>query len=176
MVVLSHGFWTRRFAAKPDILGQTISLSGEPHVVVGVLARDFDFREFGPAPDVWMPFQLDPDSKDQGQYFTAAGRLKPGVTVAQAQARLKSAADDFRQKFPAAMRNNASFSAEPVREALVSNVRSSLLVLAGAVAFVLLIACANVANLLLARAVAGAVKSPFAPPSAPGGDGSSANC
>ena len=152
VVVLSQGFWTRRFAADPQIIGKTISLGGDPFVVIGILGANFDFRDFGPAPDVWVPFQLDPNSTDQGHYFTAAGRLKPGITIDQAKARMRLAADDFRRKYPG-INANQSFSVQPVREAMVSNVRSSLLVLVGAVSFVLLIACANVANLLLARAV-----------------------
>ncbi len=153
VVVLSNGFWKRRFAADPNIIGKTISLGGDPNVVIGILADGFDFRDFGPAPDVWVPFQLDPNSDDQGHYFTAAGRLKPGVTLQQAQARMKIAADEFRRKYPNALQANNGFGVEPVREAMVKNVRSSLLVLVGAVSLVLLMACANVANLLLARAV-----------------------
>jgi len=153
VVVLSHGFWTRRFAADPQILGKTISLGGEPHVVTGILSPNFDFRDFGPPPDVWVPFQLDPHPTDQGHYFTAAGRLKPGVTLNQARARIKLSAQEFERKYPRALGKNNGFSVDPLREAMVSNVRSSLLVLVGAVSFVLLIACANVANLLLARAV-----------------------
>jgi putative ABC transport system permease protein len=153
VAVLSYGFWTRRFAADPGILGKTISLGGDPHVVIGVVGPSFDFREFGPEPDVWVPFQLDPNTSDQGHYFTTAGRLKPGVTLAQAQSRLRFSATEYRRKFPDALQKDQAFSVEPVREAMVSNVRSSLLVLAGAVSLVLLIACSNVANLLLARAV-----------------------
>ncbi len=153
VVVLSHGFWTRRFAADPNIVGKTILLGGEPNVVIGILAPSFDFGDFGPAPDVWVPFQLDPNTRDQGHYFQAGGRLKPGVTLQQAQARLKLSAQEYTRKFPGALGPNGSFSVEPIREAMVGNVRSSLLVLLGAVSLVLLIACANVANLLLARAV-----------------------
>ena len=151
VAVLSHQLWVTRFGSDPDIVGKTISLSGEPHTIVGVLG-DFDFDEFGPTPQVWLPFQLDPNTADQGHYFRAAARLKPGVTLAQAQARLRLSADDYRRKYPNALGPNASFTVEPVREVLVRNVRSSLFVLAGAVSFVLLIACANVANLLLVRA------------------------
>ncbi|MCU1232993.1 MAG: hypothetical protein JWP63_960 [Candidatus Solibacter sp.] len=153
VVVLSHAFWTRRYAADPQILGKTISLGNAPHVVIGILSPGFDFRDFGPAPDVWVPFQLDPNPTDQGHYFTAAGRLKPGITLDQARARIKLSAEDFRRKYPKALQANSGFSVDPLREAMVRNVRSSLLVLVGAVSFVLLIACANVANLLLARAV-----------------------
>ncbi|HSK11162.1 MAG TPA: ABC transporter permease [Vicinamibacterales bacterium] len=151
VVVLSHGFWTTRFEGKGDVVGKTVSLSGAPYTIVGVLG-DFDFREFGPAPQVWIPFQLDPETTDQGHYFQVAGRLKPGVALEQAKARLELSAGEFRSKFPDAIGPNQSFTVQPLREAIVRNVRSSLLVLGGAVGFVLLIACANVANLLLARA------------------------
>jgi predicted permease len=154
VVVLSQGFWTRRFAGDPQLIGKSIPLGGVPHAVIGIIASGFDFREFGAAPDVWVPFQLDPNTRDQGHYFTAAGRLKPGVTLEQAKARLQLSADEYRRKYPGTLQGNQGFSVEPVREAMVRNVRSSLLVLVGAVTFVLLIACANVANLLLARAVA----------------------
>jgi putative ABC transport system permease protein len=146
VIVLSHALWTRRFAADPQIVGKTISLGNAPHVVIGILNPNFDFRDFGPAPDVWIPFQLDPHPTDQGHYFTAAGRLRPGVTLDQARARIKLSADEFRRKYPKALQQNSGFSVDPLREAMVSNVRSSLLVLVGAVSFVLLIACANVAN------------------------------
>jgi predicted permease len=153
VVVLSHGFWARRFGSDPDIIGKTISLGGDPHQVIGVVRPGFDFRDFGLPPDVFVPFQLDPHPTDQGHYFTAAGRLKPGVTVDQANARVKVSAEDFRRKYPNALPANNGFGVQPIREALVNNVRSSLWILTGAVSFVLLIACANVANLLLARAV-----------------------
>jgi predicted permease len=153
VAVLSHGFWSRRFAADPQIVGKTISLGGDPHVVIGILASGFDFRDFGLPPDVWVPFQLDPHPTDQGHYFGAAGRLKPGVTLAQANARLTLSTEDFRRKYPSALGKNEGFAVQPIREALVSGVRPALLVLMGAVSLVLLMACANVANLLLARAV-----------------------
>jgi len=152
VVVLSAQLWQRRFESNPDIIGKTISLSGDPFTVIGVLGAGFDVQEFGPAPEVWVPFQLDPNSPDQGHYFRAMGRLKPGVTLEQAKARMQASAAEYKQKFPTALGPNAGFSVEPLREAMVSNVRSSLLVLVGAVSFVLLIACANVANLLLVRA------------------------
>ncbi len=151
VAVLSHGLWVTRFNSDPAVVGQAISLSGEPYTIVGVLG-DFDFAEFGPAPQVWTPFQLDPQTSDQGFFFQAAGRLAPGVTLAQARARIELSARDFERKFPGALGQGASFSVDPVRDVLVRNVRTSLFVLLGAVTFVLLIACANVANLLLVRA------------------------
>ncbi|MDQ2946926.1 MAG: ABC transporter permease, partial [Acidobacteriota bacterium] len=153
VVVISEGLWNRRFGSDPNIIGRTILLGGDPHQITGVVGERFDFREFGPAPDVWIPYQLDPNSRDQGHYFTVAGRLKPGVSVQQAKAQLNASAEAYRRKYPGALDDKESFSVEPLREALVSNVRSSLLVLVYAVSLVLLIACANVANLLLARAI-----------------------
>jgi putative ABC transport system permease protein len=138
VVVLSQRAWADRFSRDPNIIGRSISLSGDPYAVIGVLG-DFSFREFGPAPDVWIPFQVDPNSVDQGQYFQTAGRLKPGVTLDQARARLAASANEYRQKFPNTLGPTNSFSVSPVRDVLVQNVRSSLLVLTGAVTFVLLI-------------------------------------
>jgi predicted permease len=151
VAVLSNKLWARLFNSDPNVLGKTISLSGEPYTVIGVL-RDFSFEEFGPAPQVWIPFQLDPYTADQGHYFFSAGRLKPGVTLGQAKAQMRLSADDYRRKFPRSLQPKDYFDAQPIREVLVSDVRSTLLVLASAVSLVLLIACANVANLLLARA------------------------
>ncbi|MGE5815943.1 MAG: ABC transporter permease, partial [Acidobacteriota bacterium] len=151
VAVLSDDTWKTRFNGDPNVVGKTISLDGEPHTITGVLG-DFNFEDFGPPPQVYLPFQLDPNTSDQGHYFRVAARLKPGVTLDQAKARMKLAADEFRRKFPNSLGPNNSFTVQPIREVLVRNVRSSLFVLAGAVSFVLLIACANVANLLLVRA------------------------
>jgi putative ABC transport system permease protein len=150
-VILTEGTWTTRFNGNPNIVGTAISLGSEPYTVVGVLGA-FDFAEFGTAPQVFTPFQFSPTTTDQGHYFTAAARLKPGVTLEQAQARLQLAGEEYRRLYPTALGPNASFSVEPVRDVLVQNVRTSLFVLVGAVSFVLLIACANVANLLMVRA------------------------
>ena len=151
VVVLGYRFWSGRFGSDPNVIGKAISLNGEPYTVIGVL-RDFNFAEFGPSPQVWIPFQLDPHTTDQGHYFQVAARLKPGVALEQAKARLKLSANDYRRRFPDQLGPDDSFTVQPVREVLVHDVRTSLLVLAGAVSFVLLIACANVANLLLVRA------------------------
>jgi putative ABC transport system permease protein len=151
--VVSYNFWTQHLASDPNILGKSVTLSGNPYTVVGVVGREFDVRDFGRAPEVWVPFQLDPNTTDQGHYFGAVGRLKPGVSLEQAQAKLLASASVFRDRFNgAAMPEDAGFSAITLQESLVSEARPALLVALGAVGFVLLIACANVANLLLIRA------------------------
>jgi putative ABC transport system permease protein len=154
VAVLSYGLWTRRFGSDPNIVGRSIAIGGEPYTVIGILGPTFDVGQWwgGEPPELWLPFQLDPESGDQGHYFRAAARLKAGVTLAQAKAQLQTSAAAFRERFPTALQANQGFSVERVQEVLVRNVRPMLLVLAGAVSFVLLIACANVANLLLVRA------------------------
>ena len=116
------------------------------------MASSIPGSKLTPAADLWLPFQFDPNSSDQAHYFLAAGRLKPGVTLDQAKAQMKIAAAEFRRKYQAAFDPNEGFSVTPLRDRIISNVRSSLLILLAAVSLVLLIACANVANLLLARA------------------------
>jgi putative ABC transport system permease protein len=153
VAVLSEGFWRRRLGGDPSAVGRKLSLNGEPHEIIGVLGR-FDTESIqaptGP-PEIFLPFQIDPNSTMQGHFFVAASRLKPGVTIAAANAQLQQAAGEFRQTFPNALGPQNGFGVGPMQEIIVRNVRSSLWVLAGAVSFVLLIACANVANLLLVR-------------------------
>ena len=152
VVVISKRLWETRFNADNDITGKTMSLGGEPYTIVGVLG-EFDFREFGPTPQVWTLFQFDPNSVDQGHYFQALGRLQAGVTLEQADARLAASAADFRKKFPQAIGPQNAFGVRTIREAIVGpEARESLGIYSGAVGLVLLIACANVANLLLVRA------------------------
>ena len=150
VAVLSYAWWTRRFAADPSVVGKTILLSGDPYVVVGVLNR-FDVSEFLDPPDVWTPFQIDPNTTSGAHYFRSAARIKAGVTLAQAQAALRQSAAQFREKFPNQLGPNESFSVEPIQNVFVRNSRALLVVLLAAVSGVLLIACANVANLLLVR-------------------------
>jgi putative ABC transport system permease protein len=152
VTVISRSLWESRFSADPALVGKSISLGGEPYTVVGIL-DEFDFREFGPTPQVWVPFQFDPNTTDQGHYFQALGRLKDGVTVQQADARLNASAADYRKKFPNGIGPRGSFGVRPVRDVIVGNqTKDSLRIYASAVGLVLLIACANVANLLLVRA------------------------
>src|SRR5262245_47458511 len=83
VAVLSHGLWTRRFGANSSVLGRSMSLGGELFTIIGVTAQGFDVEGFGANPDIWIPFQLDPNSTDQGHYFSVVGRLKAGVTLKQ---------------------------------------------------------------------------------------------
>ncbi|MGA2085806.1 MAG: ABC transporter permease [Terracidiphilus sp.] len=146
VVVLSYGLWQRNFGGDAKIVGNSLSLGNEPYTIVGVLGRSF---QSDPEAEIWLPFQFDPNSTNQGDYFSVAGMLKPGVTLAQANAQMKLASQQFHRDWPG---RSEKFVVEPLRDSIVGNVRSSLLVLLGAVGLVLLIACANVANLLLARA------------------------
>ena len=150
-VVVGESFWRQRLGADPNIVGQSVTLSGNPYTVVGIVARGFEFRDCGQG-DIWVPFQFDPNTKDQGHYFFAAGRLKAGITLAQARARLEASAAGYRERFPAAMNPKSGFGALSYQEAIVGQARNTLFVALGAVGLVLLIACANVANLLLIRA------------------------
>jgi putative ABC transport system permease protein len=154
VALIGEGLWKRRYGRDPSIIGKTISLSGDSYVVIGIVGAGFDTSQLGPAREVWMPFQLDPKTTDQGHYFIAAGRLKPGVSMAQAQAKLKLSTQDFRRKFPRDVDANFGFSLSTFQDVFVGEARPILLVLAAAVGLVLLIACANVANLLLVRATA----------------------
>ena len=150
VVVISNGLWRSRYAADPAIIGKTIELTSDPYEVIGVLGATF---KSDPPADVWIPLQADPNSTNQGHYLLCGARMRPSVTLAQAQAAMKLSAGEFRRKFPGPLMDpHESATAVPLRDTVVADVRSALLVLLGAVGFVLLIACANVANLLLARA------------------------
>ena len=148
LIVISNGLWQRRYGSDPAIVGKTLALGGEPYTIIGVLAPTFTFD---PPADLYLPFQADPNSTNQGHFFRAAARLKPGVSLAAAKAALDVAGGEFKRLYPGALGPKNSFTVEPMQQLLVRNVRPALYVLLGAVAFVLLIACANVANLLLAR-------------------------
>ncbi len=149
MVVLSYGLWQRKYAGSPKVIGSALQLGGEPYTIIGVTGRDF---RTDPEADLWVPFQFEPNSTNQGHFFQAAGMLRPGITVAQANAQMKLAWAEYKRKFPEAADPQGGFQVEPLRDSIVGDVRKSLLVLLGAVGLVLLIACANVANLLLVRA------------------------
>lgn len=150
VVVLSYGLWQRRFAGDASIVGKPLLLGNEPYTIVGVTGRDF---HSDPEADIWLPFQFEPVSNDMNSYFQVAGLLRPGVTMAQARAELKVAAAQYHRDYPQT-NPRQEFSIQPLRDSIVGEARKSLLVMLGAVSLVLLIACANVANLMLVRATA----------------------
>jgi len=152
VVLISDGLWRNRFGSEPTLLGKTIALSGESYTVVGVMPAGFRFPDEA---DLWLPLAIDrAHLEDRGSHgLEVVARLKPGFTLPQAQADLTNIAATLEQRYP----NNYSDSGwglYPVSmlDEFVGNVRPALRILLAAVAFVLLIACANVANLLLARA------------------------
>ena len=151
VVVLSYGLWQRRFGGRSNIVGTNIQLDGEPYLVVGIVGRGFVTEQ---PSDLWLPYQFDYNSQDLANYFFVAARLKPGITPQMANAQLKLAAQEYRQTYPQFLSPESSFGVIPLQESIIGDTRSSLLVLLGAVSLVLLIACANVGNLLLIRASA----------------------
>jgi putative ABC transport system permease protein len=151
VVVLSYGLWQRRFGADPNLVGKPINLNGESYVVVGVAPNDFRFAPV----ELYLPLTITPDSLSnlaRGSHFLRLiARLKDGTTVAQAKTEMENISRRIEQQHP--VTNTGKYSnVIPYQQDQVRNIRQSLLVLLGAVSFVLLIACANVANLLLARA------------------------
>ncbi len=151
VAMLSYGLWQRRFGGDPQVIGKNVALDGNNTTIIGVLPVDFNYiREV----DIWLPMALAVNQFDRLTLnLEAVGRLKPGVTLEQAMADMKAVTDRLEQQYPA-FNKNWTVRLAPLQEDLVGSIRMTLLVLLGAVSFVLLIACANVANLLLARAAA----------------------
>jgi len=149
-VVLSYGLWQRRFGAKPDVLGTPVLLHGEPCRVVGVMPRDFAFPS---SVDAWAPLTANTDLQQnrRAHLFTVLARLKPGVSLAQARSDLQSVAHQIENQNPGVDDAGLLFTADGLHHRMTAGVRPALMILLGAVGFVLLIACANVANLMLAR-------------------------
>jgi putative ABC transport system permease protein len=148
VVVLTEGLWRRRFGGDDAIVGRAIHLGGEPHVVVGVLpafALPVEGAEFV------VPFVVPREPSRSNHFLRVVGRLQPGVTLQQAQAELATVSDRFRALYPV-FKRDWSVSVVSLHEQVTGDIRPTLTVLLGAVGLVLLIACANVANLLLARA------------------------
>jgi putative ABC transport system permease protein len=151
VVIISHGLWQRRFGADPHIIGSKINVSSQSVTVVGVMPSGFQFME---PIDLWVPFALDTGvERRDNRYLQVLARLKPGVTIEQAQLQMNTVTGRLSQSY---VETNANWGTRLTRlhELMVADVRPALLLLLGAVGFVLLITCANVANLLLARAAA----------------------
>jgi predicted permease len=149
LVLISDGLWHRRFAADPGLLGKALLVGGEPYVVIGVLGPGFSVD---PSAELLFPIQADEQSTNQAHNIRIAARLKPEVSLQGAREQMNPAIEEYRKKFPSRRVARERFTAEPLWDVTVGEVRRALLVLAGAVGFVLLIACANVANLQMARA------------------------
>ena len=161
VAVLSHGLWTRRYGADRSLIGRDIILDGEKYSVIGVMPAGFAPDDDG---ELWVPSPFgvpthplapneDPRAFRDRSYLDVWGRLKPGVTLKQAQAEMTAIARRLEQQYPDSNRDEGVVLV-PIHEQMVSGLRPMILMLSGAVSLVLLIACANVANLLLARAAA----------------------
>jgi putative ABC transport system permease protein len=156
IVVVSNSLWQRRFGRNRSLVGKTIMLDGNALTVVGILPANFSFSIGNPAPELWVPVELRPDPDRTAGALELIARLKPGVTFARASSGLRSVARGIEDRYhpyrgPHGEDAGYGVTVIPLREELYGSMRRGLLVLLGAVAFVLLIACANVASLLLAR-------------------------
>jgi putative ABC transport system permease protein len=158
VVVLSHELFQKRFSAKPDLIGQSIELDGNPYTVVGVMPPGFQFPIQNEPVELWTTFSAEAEGKEPitaqrgAHYLRVIARLKPGVTKEQAQSEMTTIGTRLEQQYPDKNLHH-SVVVIPALEALVGDIRPALLILLGAVGCVLIIACANVANLLLARAM-----------------------
>ena len=152
VVILSDRLWTRRFGRDPALVGRKIVLNGEPHEIVGIMPPSFSYpsREF----EIWVPLTVNPEDyvTRLGYNFLSVGRMRPGVTLAAAQADLDAIAAQLASEYPNPNKD-VGFLAQPMRADLVRDVRRPLLLLLAGVASLLLIGCASLANLLIARAV-----------------------
>lgn len=154
-VILSHDLWKRRFQGDPGVIGRSIELEGVSRQVVGIMPADFHFPS--PRAALWVPLHNEPQNPSTywaGDFMPVIGRLRPGVTIQQASGEIRLFQSHVFALFPWTMPKswNADISVVPLRDGMVTDIRTRLLLLLGAVTLVLLIACANVANLTLSRA------------------------
>ena len=159
VVVISHGLWQRRFGSDPNIVGRQIILNELPSTIVGVMPANFGWHiqrgtQASKPADIWLPFHLTNDlRRRRGRFASAVARLKPGLDRDQAQREMDTIGTRLAQQYPE-FNTTWGINVVPLRTQFTGEIRRPLLILLGAVGFVLLIACANVANLLLARASA----------------------
>jgi putative ABC transport system permease protein len=156
VAVLNESLWRRRFGSDPGVIGRALTLNGESYTVVGVLPNTVRLPAFGNWRDqVWVPlaFTAEEAASRGNHYLEVIGRMKAGVTLQQARAEMATMMAQLAQQYPEE-NTRITTAVNPLHEEIVGNMKPALLILLGAVAFVLLIACANVANLLLARAAA----------------------
>jgi putative ABC transport system permease protein len=156
VVILSHSLWMRRLGGDLRTIGQKILLNGDSYMVIGVMPAGFDPRANsdlnpGVRADLWVPLALVSKTAGSGENISVIGRLKPGVTHQQLQSQMDIVTRDFRLRYPNDVGQQVVMSFRPYQAMIGAGMRPFLLVLLGAIGFVLLIACANVANLLLAR-------------------------
>ena len=149
VAILGDGIWRRRFGADSGIIGRTIALNGVTHTVVGVMPAGFDYNG---EQDVLVPSGLDSANQNEGHNWIVIGRLNPGVTVEQARAEAATAYESFKTTYPRQVDPKEYFGVVSWQANMTNSIRQLLFILLGAVSVVLLIACANVANLQLARA------------------------
>lgn len=152
VVLLSHGLWQRQFGGRSDVINQILQMDGGlPVTIVGVMPADFSFRAAGV--DMWIPFIMNPQNRSARYFDLVVGRLKPGVTLDQARSEMAIVSNRLAKQFPD---TNKGYGAnlKPLLEEYVGEVRPLMLTLLGAVGFLLLLCCVNIANLLLARALA----------------------
>lgn len=151
VAVISYGLWQTRYGGNPTILGKAVMIGGTPYTIIGVLSPGF--RSY-PSADVWMPLQADPNSTNQAHILTVAARLPPNMTLARANATMGAIGKRYVKTHPLTLGGDDDLHVVPMQQALTGEVRAALLTLWGTVVLVLLMACANVASLLLAKAAA----------------------